>query len=141
MYNVRSNKENSVPLDRVNISLRFEMQLQTASDVYIKDDIINYIKEYMENINYLTDLHLPNLTTAVKNKFYKQLVYFKFVELNDYVKKPPVSNEGYLYQSIYKNTDDDDYLFSYTVPEFICVNIVKNEEGLDSPDITIDIID
>ena len=43
---------------------------------------------------------MPNLITAIKNKFYKQIVYIKFVGLNNY---------GYMYQSIYKNTEKDYY--------------------------------
>ena len=131
-YIVARNRDRDEFVDRVNITLRFEAKLQAAADNYIVDNIIAYIKEYMENINYLTDLHMPNLTTAVKNQFYKQLVYFKFVGLNDY---------GYMYQSIYKNTDDDDYTFSTTVPEFININIVRNNEKHDVPDIQIDVIE
>ena len=131
-YIVARNSDRDTLVDRVNISLRFEAKLQSAADNTIADQIIAYIKEYMENINYLSDLHIPNVTTAVKNQFYKQLVYFKFLELNDY---------GYEYQSIYKKTDDDDYTFSTTVPEFININTKRNDEGFDVPDITIDIIE
>lgn len=127
LYNV--SYENVVePLDRINISLKFEVKYQTVSDESCKNDIINYIKEYMENLNYITDLHIPNLITAVKNKFYKQIVYIKFLGLNNY---------GYVYQSIYKNNNNDDYTYSTTVPEFINVNIAKDSQGNDTPDIEI----
>lgn len=119
MYNV--NEE--VPLDRVNISLKFELKYQTLDDINITGDITAFIKEYIENLNYITELHIPNLCTAVKNKFVKQLVYFKFVGLNNY---------GYMYQSIYDNPNPDIYVDSTFVPEFININTLDG----DVPDIT-----
>lgn len=108
LYNVNE----KVPLDKVNLSLKFEVKYQSLNDIKITDDITAFIKQYMENINYITDLHIPNLTTAVKNKFVNQLVYFKFVGLNDY---------GYMYQSIYENPQTP-YVDSTFVPEFININ-------------------
>lgn len=131
LYNV-SYKDTVEPIDKINISLKFECKYQTVSDKNCKNDIINYIKKYMENINYISDLHIPNLITAIKNKFYKQIVYIKFIGLNNY---------GYMYQSIYKNTEKDDYTYSSTVPEFININIVKDPLGNDIPDIQIDAVE
>ena len=131
-YIVARNVDRDTLVDRVNISLKFEAKLQSAAENDIVDKIVVYIKEYMENINFLSDLHIPNLTTAVKNEFYKQLVYFKFIKLNNY---------DYMYQSIYKNTDDDDYTFSTTVPEFININTVRNNDGIDVPDIEIEVVE
>ena len=131
-YIVSRNSDRDTFVDRVNVSLIFEAKLQSAAENNIADKIILYIKDYIENINYLSDLHIPNLTTAVKNEFYKQLVYFKFLSLNDY---------GYEYQSIYKNTTDDDYNFSTTVPEFININTVRNNANIDIPDIVINIVE
>ena len=128
LYNVGYEKV-SMPIDRINISLKFEVKYQTSADKNCKNDIINYIKTYMENMNYISDLHIPNLITAIKNKFYKQIVYIKFIGLNDY---------GYMYQSIYKNNENDDYLYSTTVPEFININIAKDSVGNDIPDIQIE---
>lgn len=128
LYNVGYEKV-SMPIDRINISLKFEVKYQTSADKNCKNDIINYIKTYMENMNYISDLHIPNLITGIKNKFYKQIVYIKFIGLNDY---------GYMYQSIYKNNENDDYLYSTTVPEFININIAKDSIGNDIPDIQIE---
>lgn len=131
-YIIARTTDRDTNVDRINISLKFEAKLQAAAEPDIEDRLIKYIKDYLENINYIADLHIPNLTTAVKNEFYKQLVYFKFISLNNY---------DYMYQSIYKNTEDDDYTFSTTVPEFINIDTKRNAEGLDVPDITIDIIE
>jgi hypothetical protein len=109
-------------LNRVNISLVFELKYQSVDDKDVTNDITAFIKNYIENINYITDLHMPNLTTAVKNKFIKQLVYFKFVGLNDY---------GYMYQSLYQNAVNP-YVYTTTVPEFININTLNDG----TPDIT-----
>lgn len=109
LYNV--NQE--LYLDRTNISLTFEIKYRNADSADITPEITDFIKKYIENINYITDLHMPNLTTAVKNAFNKQIVYFKFVGLNKY---------GYMYQSIYQNPAENPYVDSTDVPEFININ-------------------
>ena len=117
-YNV--NQE--VYLDRVNISLKFEVKYRTLDAVDITSEITDYIKSYVEDLNYVNDLHIPNLTTNIKNKFSKQLTYFKFVGLNNY---------GYMYQSLYQNPENQ-FVDSTDVPEFI--NVDTKEDG--SSDIT-----
>jgi hypothetical protein len=119
-------KDGRVLLDRTNISLVFECKFQMANDSYITDDITTYIKSYMEDINDISELHMSNLITAVKNEYSDQLVYFKFVGLNTY---------GYLYQSIY-NVTTDEFVASTTVPEFININTLSTN----SPDIIYNVI-
>ena len=115
-------------VDRVNLSLRFELKYVMSTDSYILDDISSFIKEYMEDINELNDLHIPNLITAVTNEFREQLVYFKFLGFNKY---------DSLTQSIYRDTlNDSEFRESTTVPEFLNVNVTDNEE----PDIQYTII-
>ena len=115
-------------VDRVNLSLRFELKYVMSTDSYILDDISSFIKDYMEDINELNDLHIPNLITAVTNEFREQLVYFKFLGFNKY---------DSLTQSIYRDTlNDSEFRESTTVPEFLNVNVTDNEE----PDIQYTII-
>lgn len=115
-------------VDRVNLSMRFELKYVMSTDSYILDDISSFIKDYMEDINELNDLHIPNLITAVTNEFREQLVYFKFLGFNKY---------DSLTQSIYRDTlDDSEFRESTTVPEFLNVNITDDEE----PDIQYTII-
>ena len=115
-------------VDRVNLSMRFELKYVMSTDSYILDDISSFIKDYMEDINELNDLHIPNLITAVTNEFREQLVYFKFLGFNKY---------DSLTQSIYRDTlDDSEFRESTTVPEFLNVNITDDEE----PDIEYTII-
>jgi len=122
LYNI----DNESLLNKVNMSLRFEVKFVMAQDSYILDDIDSDIKDYLEDINTITDLHMPNLITYITTKYRLQVVYFKFIDLNGY---------GPIKQSIYKQ-DIDSFVESSTVPEFLNVNTLTNNE----PDITYDIV-
>ena len=108
-------KENLI--SRVNMTLTFEIKFTLTNDMKILDEITKHIKEYIENINDLSDLHMPNLITSVTNKFRNRVVYFKFIDLNGY---------GPIKQSIYRE-DIDEFVEAQTVPEFLNVNTRLNE--------------
>lgn len=125
MYNIQ-NEEN---IDRINLSLKFEIKFQMESDKVILSQITSSIKEYIEDINNISDLHMPNLITYITNIYREHIVYIKFIALNNY---------DSLYQSIYKNPEmtDDYFVETQTVPEFINVNTLNN----DLPDIEFTIV-
>ena len=120
--------DNKEKLDKTNLSFKFEVKFVQTSDYTILDDITMYIKEYIEDINEINDLHMPNLITAVTNKFRKQVVYFKFLEVNKY---------DSLTQSLYRE-DVDEFVESKTVPEFLNVNTIPETS---KPDIEYIIIE
>lgn len=115
--------EDGTNINRTNLTLKFKMKPYSLSDVYIKDNIIVDIKEYLEDINTIEDFHAPNLTTYIETKYKDQLVYFEFVDINGY---GPGNQHIYIPQEY---TGD-------VVPEFLNINI--NDE--DEPDIIIDVI-
>lgn len=123
LYNI----DKSTLLNKTNLSLTFEVKFVMASDSYITSDITKDIKEYLEDINEINDLHMPNLITYITNKYRNQIVYFKFIDLNGY---------GPVRQSIYKE-DIDAYLESSTVPEFLNVNTLLPSND---PDIKYNIV-
>ena len=88
------------------------------SDKYIIDDITADIKGYLEDINEINDLHMPNLITFITNKYRNRLVYFKFLDLNGY---------GPVEQSIYRE-DIDEFVEATTVPEFLNVDTTADNE-------------
>ena len=127
MYNI--DKESNI--DKINLSLKFEIKFQSKEEASsVLDDITNSIKEYIEDMNNLTDLHMPNLITYITNIYREQIVYIKFIGLNNYES---------LHQSIYKNPQLEDNYFkeTQTVPEFINVNTLRD----DKPDITYKIVE
>lgn len=107
-------------INRTNLSMTFKMKPITQSDIYVKDRIIVDIKEYLEDINEITDLHIPNLITQITNTYREQLVYFEFVDINGY---------GPGSQHVYR---PDEYTGD-VVPEFLNVNVTDEDE----PDINI----
>lgn len=126
-YNI--NREENI--DHINLKLKFEIKFESREDqLNTLDDITNSIKEYIEDMNNITDLHIPNLITYITNLYRENLVYIKFIGLNDY---------DSLWQSIYKNPEIEDnyFLETQTVPEFINVNTLLDN----TPDITYNIID
>lgn len=115
--------EDGSNINRTNLTLTFKMKPYTLSDLYIKDNIIVDIKEYLEDIGNIQDFHAPNLTTYIETKYKDQLIYFEFVDINGY---------GPGNQHIYMPEEYSGDI----VPEFLNVNI--NEE--DEPDIIINVI-
>lgn len=110
-------------IDRVNLSLSFEAKLYSASDKYIIDLIIQDIKDSIEDINSIKELHFANLVTEIKDKYTDQLYYFEFLGFNNY-------GPG---QQYIKGSETD---LMNDVPEFINVNTL--EDG--TPDIYINVI-
>lgn len=109
-------------INRVNLSMKFRLKLVSSTDKYIKEYIIRDIKKYIENINELSDLHIPNLITQITNTYREQLVYFEFLDMNGY---------GPGYQHIYNKEKTE----IGTVPEFLNINTTN---GL--PDIEIEMV-
>ena len=127
MYNI----EDVSNIDRVNLSLKFEIKFRTKDDQVVLDNITRSIKEYIEDINIedISDLHISNLCTYIKNTYSNNIIYIKFIKLNNYET---------LFQSIYKNPELESSYFRETqiVPEFINVNSIITDGEEDKPDIT-----
>ena len=73
------------------------------------------IKNYIEDLNNVNDLHIPNLITYITNLYRDNIIYIKFIKLNNY---------DSLYQSIYKDPElaSNYFVETQTVPEFININ-------------------
>lgn len=76
--------EHDALIDKVNISLKFRTKILSGADKYIKDYIVQDIKEYIEDIETIKDLHMPNITTLIEKKYEGQIQYFQFVGINSY---------------------------------------------------------
>lgn len=113
-------------IDRVNISLYFRVKLVAENDSYTKNNIIQEIKDYIEDLNDLSELHIPNLVTQITTNYKEQITYFEYLGFNDY---------GANIQHIYKL--DDSQIPIHTAPEFLNVNNVLSNDGTTTPDINI----
>lgn len=73
-------------IDNVALTMTFRAKFYNEdSDAdSIVDEIKNAIKDYLENLDELDDIHFPNITTMVETKFAEYLIYFEFVSFNIY---------------------------------------------------------
>ena len=114
---------NDTYLDRVNLTLNFKVRLSEDTDTNAIDYIKKEIKDYVENLNEIRDIHMTNLTTVLTNKFSQYIKYIEFIGINEY---------NALYQYLQRldldNVDD--------VPEFVNINTLDNLK----PDINITLV-
>ena len=115
-------------IDRVNLTLNFEVRLLQTSDKNTKDYILRDIKEIVEDLNDISSLHIPNLITTITNTYRESIEYIEFLGFNDYG-----PGEQHIYRQEYNVvTGKQDVNM---VPEFLTVHT-----NLDmSPDITINL--
>ena len=120
-----TDKEGKELVDRIHLTLEFEVKLLKTSDnntqKYIRDDI----KRMIEDLNDLSSLHIPNLITTITNTYRNSIEYIEFKGFNEY---------GPSIQHLYKHENDD----ITAVPEFLCVNVTP--EYPDIPDIKITLV-
>ena len=124
-------KDGKEIIDRVNLSLEFEVKLTKSADNYTKEYIIRDIKEMIEDLNNLSHLHIPNLITEITNKYRPNSIeYIEFMGFNKSSK-----NYGPGEQHLYRHEYDGSTIKSI-VPEFLCINTT---DGM-SADITINVV-
>lgn len=101
----------NTPLNTTNVTLEFNLKLDTLSDENIVELIKVEIKNYIENINELTNIHMINMIDYIRS-VYPSIIFMEFVGINNY---------DYKYQYIQRIPNEN--LF---VPEFL--NIEYNED-------------
>ena len=116
-------------IDKVNLSLRFEIMFVGKEDQAVIIDMKESIKRYIEDINTSDNIHIPNLITYIKNLYNESIEYIKFIQLNNYES---------LWQSIYKDPEVENHSYqeAQRTPEFININTLPNG----SYDIEFDIV-
>ena len=110
-------------IDRVNISVIFEVKLKKVSDDNTKNKIATEIKGIIENIDNIGSIHIPNIITQITNNYSTLIEYIEFKSIDSY---------GPGYQHIYRKNPDE----TYTVPELLSINML--DSGI--PDISIRVV-
>ena len=113
-------------IDRVDLSFYFRIKLVADNDSYTKSNIIQEIKDYIEDLDDIGDLHIPNLITQITNNYKEQISYFEYLGFNNY--GPDV-------QHLYKL--DDNEIPIHTPPEFLNVRNILGNDGTVTPNINI----
>lgn len=116
----------------VSFGLNFRTKLYNDSDKAIIEQIKNDIKDYIEDISEMREIHMPNLVTMITKKYGEYFVFFEYVGI-DY-EGTTVDDVDAREQHIITNEDLENL---GPVPEFL--NVQFNElTGM--PDINISII-
>ena len=109
-------------IDNVALTMKFALEAQSSADKYIGEDIISDVKEYVEDINNINELHIPNIITLITNNYREQLVYFEFLDVNNY-------------SSACQHLYLDQKVGSDICPEFL--NIDTKIDGSNNPNMSI----
>ena len=123
---------NSEYINRVNLNLTFRLKLKANYDKNIIQNITVDIKEYIEDIHSINNLHIPNLITEITNTYSEDIVFFEFVDMNGF---------GPGVQHLYNMQLNNNNLIA--VPEFININtleLLENNTLVYRPDININIV-
>lgn len=96
------------PLGNIDITMKFRVKLANSSNSIVKQEIIQYIKDYIEDLNELGDLHIPNLLHDIKEEFGDLIIYIEYMNFNN--------NRLGVNHIELKEVDD-----IKTVPEFISI--------------------
>ena len=114
--------DKDVMLNRCNLSLKFRLKFIHSTDTINIASIKNDIRTYIEDTGQINDIHIPNITNYISEKYKDLLVYFEFLDFNGY---------GPGVQHIYRL---DESLVG-KIPEFLNVNTTNTEDN--SLDISI----
>lgn len=115
-------------IGNIDIDIRFKLSIKDSSDITIKDDIAQSIKDYIENINDIDDWHAPNLIRDIINQYEDRINFIEFVGFNKFDADD---------QHIINISDDSPSI----VPEFINIRNHKDKETYQLvPNITIDLV-
>ena len=109
-------------IDNVALTFKWALQAESSADKYIANNIVTDIKEYIEDINEINELHIPNIITLITNNYREQLIYFEFLDVNKY---------GPSCQHLYF----DEKISADICPEFL--NVATKKDGVDTPEIDI----
>jgi hypothetical protein len=122
-------KENTLIGD-VALTMNFRISLINSSDVYTKDDVIAAIKASIEDLYVLGNWHAPNLIATLMNdyQFNTRCNYIEFMNYNNF-------RLGVQHIIEVDNGDP------HTVPEFVNIRNIVDDDGSLIPDINVEIVD
>lgn len=124
-YSIGDKKDTNI--GSIDITMKFRLSLVSASDIYTKDEIIQYIKDYIEDMNDIGDLHIPNLLSDIREKYSTAINWIEYMNFNDFWLG--------VNHIILREIEDP-----HTVPEFINIRNQYDAEGNLIPCIEIETV-
>lgn len=102
-------------IGRIDIKMEFNLSLKSSSDIYTKDNIIAYVKNYIENLNKTNeDIDISNMMSDIRNEFASLINYIDYIGFNNFD-----SNTHHMY---YNHPD-----YINIPPEFINIRTTIDE--------------
>ena len=121
--------DNTNYIGHIDLALEFNVSLKRAADVYTKDNIIKFIKDYIEDLNNTNiDFDINNLLSDTYVEFKEVINYIDFVGFNG-----NRLSERILHFYWHRNEDIS------STPEFVNVRNTVDSLGNVIPDITINV--
>ena len=104
-------------IENVSLKLRFRTKFynEDSDKNTIVPLIVNDIKEYIEKLDSLDDIHFPNITTMIENNYSEYIIYFEFLNCNsdiDATNQHIITDENLEMLKVvpeFLNIDTDDY--------------------------------
>ena len=115
-------------LGNIDITMKFRLSLLNQYDTVIKDTIVQYIKNYIEDMNDFGNLHIPNMIHDIYDQYKDSIEYIEFMNFNN-------NRLGI------NHIELKDVIDPRTVPEFISIRNKLKEDGSGlEPDIDMEIV-
>ena len=127
-------KDKPTMIGHVDLSMRFRLSVKTTADAATKEEIIQSIKSYIEDLYDTGNWDAPSMITDIMNQYSDRINFIEFMNFNDF---------WLGVQHIWKVVDangipkDDNPLVT---PEFLNIRNVLDNDGNTVPAIEIEII-
>lgn len=120
--------DNKTMIGHVDLEFRFRASIKNNADIYTKDDLIQAIKEYIEDLYETGNWSAPNMISELMNKFSDRCNFIEFMNYNDFWL-------GVQHISVLENIEDP-----HIVPEFLNIRNKYNIDGVLEPCIDMEIL-
>ena len=122
-------------IGHVDLSMKFRLSIKSTADTVTKDDIVQSIKSYIENLYDTGNWDAPSMITEIMNEYSDRINFIEFMNYNDF---------WLGVQHIWKLTDDDGITpiddNPLIVPEFLNIRNKLDADMNTVPDIEIEVL-
>ena len=116
-------------IGHVDLCMKFRLSMMKTTDINTKNDIMESIKSYIENLYDTGNWDAPTMITTIMNEYSDRINFIEYMNFNDF---------WLGVQHIWKLEDVESS--PLVVPEFLNIRNTMNADGNLVPDIEIEII-
>ena len=116
-------------IGHIDLSMKFRLSMKKTTDIITKQNIIESIKSYIEDLYDTGNWDAPTMITQIMNEYSDRINFIEFMNYNNF---------WLGVQHIWKLTDVEDS--PLVIPEFLNIRNVLDNDGNLVPDIEIEVI-